>query len=77
MEPGIREFFRRLSLSIGLCIIWMTINMTIGIKYGYAFFETTIQWGNIVYYIWAVASFAAVVFFFIRIWKKPIENLND
>jgi hypothetical protein len=77
MEPGIREFFGRLSLSIGLCIIWMAINMTIGIKYGYAFFENNIHLSNIIFYIWAVVSFAALIFIYMRIWKKPIENLND
>ncbi|MBV9962508.1 MAG: hypothetical protein JO072_09705 [Parafilimonas sp.] len=77
MEPGIREFFRRLSTTIGLVIIWMAINMTIGIKYGFAFYENEIHWYNIVFYIWAIASFIVLVIFFIKMWKKPIERLND
>jgi len=77
MEPGIKEFFRRLSLSIGLCVIWMGINITIGIKYGYAFFENKILWSNIVFYIWVIASFIGVIFLYMNIWKKPIEHLDD
>ena len=77
MEPAIREFFRRLSLSIGLGIIWMGINITIGIKFGFAFFEGNIHWGNIVFYIWLAASFGALVFLIAKIWKKPIEDLED
>ena len=77
MEPGIREFFRRISLSIGLFIIWMGINITIGIKFGFAFFEGNIHWSNIVFYIWLAASFGSLVFFIIKIWKKPIEDLED
>jgi len=77
MEPGIKEFFRRLSLSIGLCVVWMTINITIGIKYGYAFFENRIHWSNIVFYIWVIASFIGIIFLYLKIWKQPIEHLDD
>lgn len=77
MEPEIREFFRRLSASIGLCILWIAVNMVIGVKYGYAFFEKSLHWGNILFYIWVTLSFAALIFIYTRIWKKPIEHLDD
>jgi len=77
MEPEIKEFFRRLSVCLGLFIIWMAINTTVGIKYGYAFFEDKVHWYNIVFYIWAIVSLAALIFIFIKIWKKPIEHLDD
>jgi len=77
MEPGIKEFFRRLSLSIGLCIFWMAINMTIGVKYDYAFFEDGIHLGNVLFYIWVIASFTGLILMYIKIWKKPIEHLDD
>ena len=77
MEPGIKEFFKRLSASIGLCILWMTVNLVIGVKYGYAFFEDKIHWSNIVYYIWVVASFIALIFLYFKIWEKPIDHLDD
>ena len=76
MEPGIKEFFKRLSTSIGLCILWMSINMVIGIKLGYAFFET-IHWSNIIYYIWVILTFIALIRFYIKLWEKPIEHLDD
>jgi len=77
MEPGIKEFFKRLTLSIGLCIVWMTINLIIGVKLGYFFFEDKIRFSNVAFYIWLVVSFTGVIFLYIKIWKKPIENLND
>jgi len=77
MEPEIREFFKRISLSLGLFIIWMAINIAIGIKFGFAFFEGPIHWSNIVFYIWLAASFCGILFLIIRIWKKPIEHLED
>jgi hypothetical protein len=77
MEPDIREFFKRLSLCIGLLVVWMMINMTIGVKLGYAFFDKSVQTGNIIFYIWVLLSFIVMVKLFFRIWKKPIEHLND
>jgi len=77
MEPGIREFFRRISSTIGLLIIWMAINMAAGIKYGLAFYDDKIRWYNVVFYIWVIASFAALIFAYTKIWKQPIEHLHD
>ena len=77
MEPGIREFFKRIVTSLSLLILWMIINLTFGIKYSYAFFETKIYWYNIVFYVWLVLSTVAFIWVCIKTWKKPIENLND
>lgn len=77
MEPGIREFFKRLSLTIGTIVLWMMINMTIGVKLGYAFFDGSVHLGNIVFYVWVLVSFIFMIKIFIRIWKKPIEHLDD
>ncbi len=77
MEPGIKEFFKRLSLSLGLLILWMAINMVAGIKFGYAFFEDKIYLSNILFYVWATASLIALIFLYKKIWEKPIEDLHD
>jgi len=77
MEPEVREFFKRISTSIGIAIIWLMINITIGVKYGYAFYEDKIHLYNIVFYVWTLASFITLVVIFIRMWKQPIEHLND
>ena len=77
MEPGIKEFFKRLTTCISLFILWMAINMTVGIKYGFAFFEDRIHTANIIFYVWLIVSFIALILFYIQLWKKPIEHLND
>jgi drug/metabolite transporter (DMT)-like permease len=77
MEPGIREFFKRIVSTVSLLILWMIINMTIGIKYNGAFYEDNVHWYNVVFYVWLIASFIALVWFCIKIWRKPIEDLHD
>jgi len=51
--------------------------MVIGVRYGYAFFEEGIHWSNILFYIWVIVSFIGLLFLYIRIWKNPIEHLDD
>ena len=77
MEPGIKEFFKRLAASMAVFILWIAINMTIGIKYEYALCSNGIGVGNIIFYVWLILSFIALVIFYIKLWKKPIENLHD
>lgn len=77
MEPGIREFFRRIVATISLLILWMIINLTLGIKYELAFIEDKVRWYNILFYCWFVISLAALIWICIKIWQKPIENLKD
>jgi hypothetical protein len=77
MEPEIREFFRRIVSSLSLLILWMIINLTLGIRLNLAFIETKIRWYNIVFYIWLTASLVVLIWLCLKIWQKPIENLHD
>jgi hypothetical protein len=77
MEPGIKEFFKRLVTTISFLVLWMAVNIAVGIKLGYGFFEDNIHWYNIVFYVWVILSLVALIWFYARLWKKPIENLND
>jgi len=77
MEPEIREFFKRIVSSLSLLILWMIINLTLGIKLNFAFIEAKIRWYNIAFYVWLMASLAVLIWLCLKIWQKPIENLND
>lgn len=77
MEPGVKEFFKRIVSTISLLILWMMINVTAGIKYDLGFFEDHIHWYNIAFYIWLTASFILLLWMYKKIWGKPIEDLHD
>ncbi len=74
MEPEIRAFLQRIALTILGLLLWMSINSTIGIMYNYAFFEGRISIGNIIFYVWLVVSFIALIWFYSKLWKKPPEE---
>jgi hypothetical protein len=72
MEPEVREFFKRIVMSLSLLILWMMINLTLGIKLNFAFIETKIRWYNITFYVWLMASLTVLIWLFLKIWQKPI-----
>jgi len=73
MEPEVREFLKRIVLSLSVGIFWMAINSTLGIMYDFAFVHESVSLGNIIFYIWFLASLALLLWYFVRLWKKPIE----
>lgn len=73
MEPEVVEFLKRISTSIFVGLLWMGINSTFGIMYDYAFVHDTITLGNILFYIWFIISLPLLLWFYVRLWKKPAE----
>ncbi|MBG9375434.1 hypothetical protein I5907_04265 [Panacibacter sp. DH6] len=74
MEPEVREFLKRVSMSLGIGLFWMILNSTFGIMFDFAFIHDSVTVGNIVFYIWFIASFAFLLWFIVRLWKKPINT---
>ncbi len=73
MEPEVREFLQRISLSLGIGILWMALNSTFGIMLDYAFIHDHVTIGNIIFYIWFVASIILMIWLYIRLWKKQLK----
>ena len=69
MEPEVREFLARISKTIGLVVLWMSINSTIGIMFGWAFTNGHVTTGNIIFYIWFVGSLVLMIWLLMRMWK--------
>ena len=61
MEPEVREFLLKIVQSISMGMVWLLINMTIGIYYGFAFFEGSPTAGNYLYYIGCLGSFILLI----------------
>ncbi len=72
MEPEVKEFLRRVITTLSIGLLWMVINSTAGIMYGYAFFEHGIKLGNILFYIWFLASLTMLIWYMYKLWTKPM-----
>ena len=70
MEPEARDFLKRISLSIGLALLWLFVNITIGIFGGWLFFYQAPTIGNYIFYVWFIASIVLMVWAYMRLWKN-------
>ncbi len=77
MEPEVREFLVKIMQSISMGMVWLLINMSIGIYYGYAFFEDSPTAGNYIYWTAFLASFVALILYLKKKWKGWEEKNYD
>lgn len=73
MEPGVKEYLKRIVNTISLSLLWMVINSTAGIMYDWAFVHDKIRLGNVLFFTWFLLSLAALLWYVVRLWSKPID----
>jgi hypothetical protein len=73
-EPEVRDFMRRIVLSLLLGLVWMIVNMTFGIWFGLLFFEERLSTANLIYYIFMAVSLAFLIRFLWKTWKKKFPH---
>ena len=76
MEPEVTAFLIKIVQSISMVMLWMLVNMTIGIYYGLAFVEDDITLSNVLYGIFLIASFMFLFIYLKRKWKD-FKELTD
>jgi hypothetical protein len=72
MEPKLIQFLNRIMRTIGLVVLWMTLNSTFGIMLGYAFIEGVWQVGNKIFYAFLLLSSIGVFYTLYQFWRHPI-----
>jgi hypothetical protein len=73
MEPEVREFLARISLSIFAGLVWLFINVSIGIFGGWLFFYDIPTLGNYIFYVWLLLSLGILVWVYLRLWKDRLK----
>ena len=74
MEPEVKAFFVRIIRSFSMALLWMSVNMAIGIRFDMAFPHNGISIGNIIFYIFFVTSLAALIWYLLRLWKAALQQ---
>lgn len=72
MEPDAQEFLKRIVQTVSMGILFLLLHMTFGLYLNWAFFEGTPRIGNIIYYIVFLSSLAALIYFYLRLWKGKV-----
>ena len=68
MEPETRQFLLKIASSLSVSLLWMLINASVGIAFGFAFFKDTPTWANILFYGWFIISLVWLLFYLKRKW---------
>jgi hypothetical protein len=74
MEPEVKDFLKRIVASISLGLLWLMVIMTLGIYFDLLPIYGRPTTGNIIFYIFLLASGATYLRFLIRTWKKKFPH---
>jgi hypothetical protein len=69
MEDETRDFLIRIMQTVSIVLLWMMVNVFIGIYKNYAFFEDRPNWKNYVYYAFLLISLIILIIHLKRKWK--------
>jgi hypothetical protein len=73
MEPEAREFLVRVAKSLSIVILWMLVNMTLGIFFHFGFIYNSISVANIIFYIFFITTLTALLWYLLKIWKESLQ----
>jgi hypothetical protein len=69
MEPEMISFLLRIVQTISIGLLWMLINMTLGIYFGLGFFDNKPGLINYIYYAFFLITLALLILYFRKKWK--------
>jgi hypothetical protein len=69
MEDETRAFLILIINSMAYVLLWMMVNVLMGIYFGFAFFEGSPSWKNLLYYVLAFGTLFLILRMLKRKWK--------
>ena len=72
MEPEVKKYLFRVLLSVFLGLLWLFVNMTLGIYYDLMPIYGRPDLWNILFYCFFLGTGALYGFFMYRTWKKKV-----
>jgi hypothetical protein len=69
MESETKEFLVRITQTLSLVMLWMLVNVYLGIYKDYGFFENHPNWTNYLFYAFSLLSLAVLLIYLWRKWK--------
>ncbi|UAY51952.1 hypothetical protein [Ferruginibacter albus] len=72
MEPEVKEFLLRIIQTLSMGMLWLLVNMTIGIYFNWAFYEDKPSLANYIFYAWFLISLGLLLFYFYKKWKGKL-----
>ncbi|MFN5334941.1 MAG: hypothetical protein ACK5BV_07120 [Bacteroidota bacterium] len=74
IEPEVKDFLKRVMQTVSTGMLFLLIHMTFGLYLNWAFYEGSIQIGNVLYYIFFLGSFGALIYYYYTLWKERLSR---
>lgn len=74
MEDDARELLRRTLMTVSVGSLWLLVNSTLGIMFGWFFFDNKPTLGNYLFYLWFLLSLGGIIWYFIKTWKDDLHQ---
>ena len=69
MESDTKAFLIKIMQTISIVLLWMLVNVFIGIYKDYAFFENRPNWTNYLFYGFFLVTLVVLILHLVRKWK--------
>ena len=69
MEEDTKAFLVRIIQTVSIVLLWMMVNVFLGIYKNYGFFDDRPDWTNYLYYAFFLISLLALIIHLKRKWK--------
>ena len=73
IEKETADFMKRIVKTLRAAILWMLLNMSFGIYFGWMFFGDVFKIGNLIFYLFMAGSLAGLLYYFYRLWRKSFH----
>ena len=74
IEEDASRFLKRVVWSLSSGLLWMFINLGLGIYNGWMIPEHGVGIGNIIFYLWFVISLALLIWVNYKIWNEKFPH---
>jgi hypothetical protein len=74
MEDDAKELLRRTLMTVSVGSLWLLINSTLGLMFGWFFYSTKPTLGNYLFYTWFLGSLVLMIWYFIKTWRRKIDT---
>jgi hypothetical protein len=68
MEEDAKAFLLRVVRSITAALLWLFVNMTLGIYIGLMLFDHSPSTANIIFYVWFLLSLVLLILYLKKTW---------
>lgn len=72
MEPEVKQFLQKIVRTLTAAFLWLLFNVIFGLKLGWAFWEGSASWKNVLFYICFIGSIILLLKLYHKWWKEHL-----